>query len=140
MNLKEIKEKIKPGESAEHPGATGGMKISYEAFQETKIEKFISLRYAVSDDWEIVPVEPKVLTAEEWYKSFYSWEELGISRYDEQSQRIATFNAGHKNGRLERDLELRPAIESMRVAIESDMNFFESGNPFFLNLKNIPPL
>jgi hypothetical protein len=140
MNLKEIKEKIKPGESAEHPGATGGMKISYEAFQETKIEKFISLRYAVSDDWEIVPVEPKVLTAEEWYKSFYSWEELGISRYDEQSQRIATFNAGHKNGRLERDLELRPAIEEMREATLNDVTYDEYDDRLHEALKNIPPL
>ncbi len=69
-----------------------------------------------SDDWEVIKVEPKVFTAEEWLEN----QKLGWYYLRDDQKEIVkpwingAFEDGHENGRLERDLEVSPLIEAIR--------------------------
>lgn len=67
---------------------------------------------------EIIPAEPKVLTAEDMFDHLYSGHK------DMDKVCFAPFNMiafgmkMHQNGRLERDLELRPLLKKLSQLIE----------------------
>jgi hypothetical protein len=94
------------------------------------------LRY-INYEGKIIKAEPRVLTDDEIinmcadHGTYAEWDREDI-RYAAQ--------ISHKNGRLERDIELRPAIEAMRLAIENDYCNAEYERRLNTALENIPPL
>jgi hypothetical protein len=61
---------------------------------------------------EIIPAEPKVLTAEEFIGKGYN-HPVEEQRYHYEDM-VMIANRFHKNGRLERDLELRPLVKAVK--------------------------
>jgi len=62
-----------------------------------------------SDKWQVKKAEPKVLTFAEW-KNKESDGYGDLCFYDIEYE---CFNAGHKNGRLERDLEYKELLKAV---------------------------
>ena len=87
---------------------------------------------------KIITAEPVVLSAEEFYTSFR--DEI---RFPGNNQQLSTiieqaFEAGDKNGRLERDLELRPIIEYCKKQVE--LNRHSYWQDLIGLIKNLKPL
>jgi hypothetical protein len=91
----------------------------------------IVFEYAISDQWKIIPAKPKVLTAEECLHEY--------SGRIEAADYIAGFEDGKPQGRLERDLELRPVFEAVEE-YEEKLGEYESRNAILEAYANIPPL
>jgi len=71
----------------------------------------------LKDDWQVIRPEPKVLTSDEYVEwkdeNRESHGKLPLSG-ESYASTVKDFEAGHKNGRLERDFELRPLIQAVR--------------------------
>ncbi len=66
----------------------------------------------LSDQWQVQKAEPKVLTVEElWNENFQA--DLQFTLFKKTHKKI------HQNGRLERDLEVRPVIDALDKTLES---------------------
>lgn len=105
MTLQEIFEKAKIGERIEH-SAGGASFIKGEDFPPFGL----SYRSAIEKKWQIIPVEPKVLTFQNYWDreieelgKFFSSVQMNFL-FDECKK---GFESGIKNGRLERDLEYK---------------------------------
>ena len=81
--------------------------------------------------------EPRVLTADEWLESRNY--EVGHGLYYTLNDVIDTFNAGHQNGRLERDLELRPLLDAF-AKYENNLGDYDSRNELVKAYCNLKPL
>lgn len=94
------------------------------------INSDIPCEVAVSKTWKVIPAEPKVLTYDKWviknHTNQNDWE-IGYIRI--------AFEAGHQNGRLERDLEVRPVIEKVERCMQ-----LPSCNDFSMVMNNLKPL
>lgn len=75
-----------------------------------------------SDQWEIIRAEPKVLTEDELWDGGHFMH--GV--YDEVIS-VTTFRRifrkAHQNGRLERDIELRPLVDKVKELCSDANNF-----------------
>lgn len=88
-------------------------------------------------DYELVEAEPDVLTAEEWIekrREMYK-HPRGFTWHDKDIFQACEFF--HQNGRLERDLEVRPAIEYLNALNSVDQY---ACNQLPIILKNLKPL
>lgn len=104
MRLREAVEQAECGDTIENTAFCG----TFRALKE-KAYKMDGLTGAVamSDQWKIIPAEPKVLTAEEIIKEkrkIFRDDWIAANTLDFVNMCGAEF---HQNGRLERDLELR---------------------------------
>lgn len=89
-----------------------GPEITTSIFVGEKGKFHLSFQQYDSDQWQIIPAEPKVLKdVMEYLKSVNASDKIGHS---ELGRLECTFKAGHKNGRLERDLELRPVVDDFK--------------------------
>lgn len=74
----------------------------------------MGVRFALSDQWQIIPAEPKVLTSMEAYKKRYIHPAKTLK---EESVHFCWFDSGFDEGkpqgRLERDIELREGLSSI---------------------------
>ncbi len=84
---------------------------------------FISAHFK-TNTWKIIPAEPKVLTVEEIVDSMNS-EYISINRDDFLTYQVAIqiTKLGHQNGRLERDLEIRP-LSNLFKGLATELKFF----------------
>ena len=85
------------------------------------------------------PEEPKVLTADRWFD-----KQTAVKSFpDEETKHLilcwtgVAFNDGHKNGRLERDLELRPFVDFCNQNADRMCTVWSEAREF---LRNIKPL
>jgi hypothetical protein len=71
-------------------------------------------------DWQIIPAEPKVLTPDEILDRYLSKSQMagGEPRCYNDEDAIFLIMNSHKNGRLERDLELKKHIEKHKSKTE----------------------
>lgn len=94
-----------------------------------------------SDQWQIIPAEPKVLTTEEIIEK--NLKEYN-TRPDYYSEALSILSIARDNYRLERDLEVRPLTKAIENAIHvMGDNTGDFGSAIGLvsqELKNIKPL
>lgn len=100
--------------------------------------------YNVRKD-NFIKAEPKVLTAEEYLISKHQPSLHNICKVSFDSFRdllINFFEAGHQNGRLERDLELKTLIDAVSILYEkADHDGVSSITQKVLNaFRILPPL
>ena len=100
--------KEETGETWIKVGALGRIRLSWKQYD--------------SDRWQIIPAEPKVLSVDEAAEKY-----LNFSNADQNycmGWRTGFFR-GHSNGRLERDLELRPAIDLIEKRLSKPVDSFD---------------
>ncbi len=134
MRLHEALEKANDNDKIRHDW--GGL----EFFKKDITSFYMSARAAVSVEWQIIPAEPKVLTAEQIVDSVNN-EYVKIREEDFLTYQTAIQIAklGQKNGRLERDLQSRPLVESIQKYIDDDnIQWHKSG--IEEALQNLKPL
>ena len=137
MRLHEAIEKAKNGDTCAIPGLDGFI-ISKEAHRIisplTDKPYVFCPRDFQRGDWRIIPAEPKVFTAEE------SYGEIALAGEDLEFYPFKIiYNFIMKNGRLERDLEVRPVVKAIQKYQNDDsIEFHESG--IFEALENLKPL
>ena len=105
--------------------------IRAEDFHKKNIDGFSAL----ANDWEIIPPEPEILTAGESFDNEYGDEYCGT---EFKKGYMGGFKNGHQNGRLERDLELRPVIEVVQEFFTEDSS--KGCDDVRDMLANLPPL
>ena len=87
----------------------------------------------LSDQWQVQKAEPKVLTVEElWNENFQA--DLQFTLFKKTHKKI------HQNGRLERDLEIRPLVEAVKDYIKREYSIGSWTSVFSDILKNLKPL
>jgi hypothetical protein len=86
---------------------------------------------------QIIKAGPNVLSAEDIQKNIAERWQVGGNQYVYE---IELVQAGHQNGRLERDLELRPLFEVIEFAIKEATTFSHHTNKIVNAFKNLKPL
>lgn len=82
-------------------------------FKSRKIKKITLAPVHFNLMGEIISVDPKVLKFQEWIEQEDYYKPLEKNEYSLEDMKIS-FEAGDQNGRLERDLEVKPVIEKVK--------------------------
>ena len=99
---------------------------------------FKMVKDSLSDKWQVQKAEPKVLTVEECFKK-YSIRQMEKDFAPGRDYFHFGFGDGKGQGRLERDLEVRPVVKAIQKYQNDDsIEFHESG--IFEALENLKPL
>ena len=108
--------------------------LYYKAKENETAIKAVLMKHDFKEkEWFVIPSKLKVLTAEEYASGVYINKAELNSFY--KSLVISSFEFGHKNGRLERDIELRPVIEKVKRYMEN-----HGCNDFSMVINNLKPL
>lgn len=84
--------------------------------------KYMGKDFHCPESW-LIPIEEKVITAEEYVNDQYSPE----TKYFERHQIELAFNEGERNQRLKMDEKLKPIEEIIREEIENIVSQFCDG-------------
>lgn len=95
----------------------------------------ISGQVIFSREWKIIKPEPKVLTVKEWLD-----KHLPAKWKDDRDSFELACEFFQRNGRLERDKELRPLIKEIKKYIEKEYSPGSWTSVFSDELKNLKPL
>lgn len=106
MELKEAYEKANNNDKLFHMETDDGHE--YKELKKYFYESEVSPYIVLSDKWQIIKHDPKVLTAEE------SWIERCYPDISPKAKTayLSGFDDGKPQGKLERDQELMPAIQA----------------------------
>jgi hypothetical protein len=131
MTLGEAWEKAEKGERIEHPVEASFIKDDFPPPFELSYES------AVEKKWQIIPAEPKVLSVEEMFTNTFDEHHplYGYKRFI-----IDLLKAVHNNGRLERDLELKPLLDFIGKHSPGDRIDVNRLYEIYVDIENLKPV
>jgi hypothetical protein len=135
-----------------HKKANIGDKITFHGrlayVKREKNESVVILEtQANEEEWQVIPAEPVVLSADEWEKSYYAIDQ-SEPLYDSNDLKNG-FDAGDKNGQRRRDKEYKEPMKAFIELLEKAKRYMENHNcndftayieQSEKTLKNIKPL
>lgn len=141
MKFHEAREKANEGDKLKLFLAETGKRgqITTKILASGKGNFTLSFEQYDSEQWQIIPAEPVVLSVEEWLKKNVAMKFL-IGDFTNVIIECSEFF--HQNGRLERNKELQPVIEAAEKLhdIAPVYGVASYTSEFFNAVKNMPPL
>jgi hypothetical protein len=131
MTLQEAHEKAKKGDRVFYGG------LGYVKGDPIESQDHILPTQALDKGWKIMPAEPKVLSVEEMFTNTFDEHHplYGYKRFI-----IDLLKAVHNNGRLERDLELKPLLDFIGKHSPGDRIDVSRLYEIYVDIENLKPV